>query len=129
MSAAEPADPVHASMNARGGGAVIDITKRRRGGALQSAQGRWTTMDIPPGPTHGSGPEQSLRLFAEDIEKSFREINQTLTDDDTASTFVRTLQIFERALEGSCATGLINGQQLAELVAVIRGMQQAPRLV
>jgi hypothetical protein len=68
-------------------------------------------------------------LFAEDIEKSFNEIHQTLTDERTADVFVRTLQIWERALEGSCATGLIDEQQLAELRAVLRGMEQAPRLV
>ncbi len=80
----------------------------------------------PPEP---SCEQSALQLFAEDIEKSFNEIRLTLTDDSTAAAFVRTLQIWERTLEGSHATGLIERRQLEELLEVIKGMKEAPRLV
>lgn len=128
MSAAEPADPAPPEMNTSGPGAVIDITKRRRGGALQAAQGRWT-METPPGPAPDDAGRTALERFAEDIEISLNEIHQSLTDEDTAAVFVRTLQICARALEGSRATGLIDQAQLEELLAVIHGMEQAPRLL
>lgn len=129
MSAAEPANPAPPVVNAGGRGAVIDITKhRRRGGALQSAQGRWT-MDTPPEPAEQTPGQASLKAWAEDIEKTFNASSQTLTDDDTANAFVLTLRICARALEGSHATGLITRGQLDEMLAVIRGMEQAPGLV
>jgi hypothetical protein len=130
MSAAEQhADPQRGRpLNTGSGAAVIDFTRRRHGGARVTAQGR-RNMGTPSGPDQGRPEDRSLQLWAEDIEKSFNEIGQTLTDDDTASVFVRTLQVWERALEGSHATGLITDGQLAELLAVIRGMVQAPRLV
>lgn len=130
MSAAEPADPLTPRMNAGGAGAVIDITRRRRG-ALETAQGRWKTMTPPDSSLPGiPQPDQTpLRLLAEDIEKSLNAVGQTLTDDDTAATYRRTLQICSRLLEGMLATGVIDQKQLEELLAALQGMEQAPRLV
>lgn len=129
MSAAEPANPAPPVVNAGGRGTVIDISKRRyRGGAVQSAQGRWT-MGTPPEPVEQHPGQASLRAWAEDIELTFNEIHQSLSDEETAATFIRTLRICARALEGSFATGIIDRGQMDELLAVIRGMEQAPGLV
>ncbi|CAK7288594.1 hypothetical protein [Streptomyces misionensis] len=120
MSAAEPAgtQPL---------GAVVDFTKRRRGGALRTAQGRWQAKAAPP---PDPGRERSAaELFADDIEVSFNAISQSLTDPATAAAFLKTLDIWERALEGAHATGLIDEQQLTQLLGVVEGMRQAPRLV
>jgi glycine/D-amino acid oxidase-like deaminating enzyme len=120
-------------MNIRGAGAVIDITKRRRGGSLQSAQGRWTAMTTPPGHEPTQPPitleQHALQLWAEGIERTFREVRLTLTDDDTAAAYLRTLQVLERTLEGSHETGLIDREQLDELLGVLRGLKEVPRLV
>ncbi|MFG2359450.1 hypothetical protein [Streptomyces sp. NPDC048521] len=82
-------------------------------------------------PRHNPDPHEpsALELFADDIETSFNSINQSLTDPRTAAAFLKTLDIWQRALEGSHATGLITSEQLDELVTVIRGMREAPRLV
>jgi hypothetical protein len=84
-------------------------------------------MTTPPGA--GAGGPSSVELFAEDIEKSFNETRLTLTDDDTAAAFLRTLDIWARVLEGSHAQGIITGEQLDELLSVLIGMRQAPGLV
>ncbi|MET8585692.1 hypothetical protein ABZX39_33215 [Streptomyces collinus] len=86
-------------------------------------------MTTPPGPKGPHPEREALERFAEDIEMSLNEIGQSLTDDETAATFVRTLQICARAVEGSHATGIIDQDQLEELLAVIVGMEQAPRLL
>lgn len=86
-------------------------------------------MQTPPGPPDPSPGQASLQAWAEDIEQTLNEIHQSLTDDDTAATFVATLRVCARALEGSRATGLIDQGQLDQLLAVFRGMEQAPGLV
>jgi hypothetical protein len=87
-------------------------------------------MATPPGPAPDtpSPEEQSLRRWAEDIEKSFNEIHHTLTDDDTADVFRRTLDLVIRTLQGAHATGIIDPGQLDKLAATIRWMKEAPRL-
>lgn len=90
-------------------------------------------MTSKPGPG-GHGPDEpeeqsALALFAGDIERSFIDIGQSLSDDETARTFLRTLDIWQRALEGSHASGIITAKQLKELLTVIQGMREAPRLV
>ncbi|MFF9287461.1 hypothetical protein [Streptomyces griseosporeus] len=80
----------------------------------------------PPGP---QGEPSALKLFADDIEVSFNEIGRTLSDEETAAVFLRTLDIWQHALEGSHAGGLITAEQLGELAALIRGMREAPRLI
>ena len=130
MSAAEPADPTQIPLNTGRGGSVIDITKRlHSGGTRMTAEGGWSAMAPPAGPDDRPEIDPALRLWAEDIEKSFRAIKLTLTDDDTAAAYVRTLEVLERTLEGSHATGLIDRGQLSELLGVLRGMKEVPRLV
>jgi hypothetical protein len=120
-------------VNAREDATVIPLTRRRHGGVIQAVKGRWATMG-PSNSSAGQDPHPDrdrspLELFAEDIETSLNEIGQTLSDDGTADIFVRTLDILQRALEGSHATGLITAAQLEELSAVIGGMRQAPKLI
>lgn len=124
MSAAEPATP-------QPHGTVVDFTKRRRGGALHTAQGRWHTP-ATPAPDHDSSqhPQRSAtELFANDIEVSFNANSLSLTDPKTQAAYLTTLDIWERALQGAHATGIIDEQQLTLLNTIMEGMRQAPRLV
>jgi hypothetical protein len=82
----------------------------------------------PPEDRHADASE-SLRAFAETIELSFLDIQRSLTEPDTAAVFLRTLDLWERALEGSRANGVITSDQLTELTEVMDGMRQAPRLI
>jgi hypothetical protein len=60
---------------------------------------------------------------------TFLEAGHSLTQPETARVFTTTLDIVQRALEGSEATGIITAEQLRELAEVIRGMHQAPGLI
>jgi hypothetical protein len=71
----------------------------------------------------------ALAAFANTIETSFLEIGQSLTQPATAAAFQRTLDVWERTLQGSHAQGIIDAGQLAELTEVLQGMREAPRLV
>ncbi|MFK0288282.1 hypothetical protein ACIQVL_48595 [Streptomyces sp. NPDC090499] len=134
MSAAEPANPERAYLNTGAAGAVIDITKhRRRGGALQAAQGRWT-MTTPPEPSTPSGDssrQTALELFANDVETAFNAMRppRTLSDDDTAAVFLVSLAIMERVLEATRARGIISAEQLDDLKATVAHLRDTPGLV
>lgn len=81
-------------------------------------------------PGDGDGDtSRALAAFAETIEMSFNGIHQTLTDPATAAAYARTLDVVERALEGSHASGMLTDEQLGELTGVIDGMRQAPGLL
>lgn len=134
MSAAQPADPTRPYVDSPENAAVISLTKRRNirsGGTLQAARGRWNMntppADNPPPPTPGG--KSPLEVFADDIETSFNAINQSLTKPDTVAAYLLTLDVWERALQGSHATGIIDGEQLDELLGVLRGMREAPGLI
>ncbi|RSN39993.1 hypothetical protein DMH12_36170 [Streptomyces sp. WAC 04229] len=71
----------------------------------------------------------AVAAFANTIETSFIEIGQSLTDPATRAAYLRTLDIWERALQGSREQGVIDTQQLADLTQVIEGMRQAPTLL
>lgn len=135
MSAAEPAIPERPErpyLNRSGPASVVSIDKHRNRAAHTAGKGRWSTVDTPHDPGRGNTPPSKpspLELFASSIETSFNEIQQSLTNPATAAAFLRTLAEVERALRGSQANGIIDAQQLAELTEVIRGMQQAPRLI
>jgi hypothetical protein len=89
-------------------------------------------MTTPPGSNQNepSGEHhRALAEFAEELELSFNDIQQSLTSPATAAAFLRTLDVLERALQGSQAGGIITAGQLAELEAVIDGMRQAIRLL
>jgi hypothetical protein len=71
----------------------------------------------------------ALHEFASSIETSFLEIGQSLTDPSTAAAFTRTLDVWQRLLEGSHAQGVIDDQQLTQLLETLHGMRQAPTLL
>jgi hypothetical protein len=130
MSAAEPAIPERPYLNTTTPAHVVSIDKHRGRAARTAAKGRWSKVNTPHEPGHSEVPGSgSLESFADSIETSFNEIEQSLTNPATAAAFLRTLDVWERALQGSEATGIISAEQLAELTEVIRGMRQAPRLV
>ncbi|WP_143668448.1 hypothetical protein [Streptomyces carpinensis] len=122
---AEPATPIPPGLNTPGEAAVIDIT-RRRGKTAASTRGRWTTVTDHDQPRPGPDPQA---LFAEQAERAFNDIDRTLSDEETALVYLRTLAIVGRALEGAEAMDIITSEQLSELGALIEGMKAAPRLV
>ena len=144
MSAAQPADPARPYLDTVNGpddAAVIPL-KQRRGsrGALRAVRGRWSTMNdseqdpdqVPAAhkiDTRDHDGVSALAAFANTIETSFIAIGQSLTDPATAAAFQRTLDLWERTLQGSHAQGIIDAGQLAELTQVLQGMREAPRLV
>jgi hypothetical protein len=129
MSAAERAY----AMNTDEPAPVIDLNKHRhRAGAFHAVEGRrGHTMTTPDSsPEHPADDEQSaLEEWAETIEVAFIEARMSLTNPETAAAYLRTLDILERALQGSHANEVITDGQLAELTTVINGMRQAPRLI
>lgn len=87
-------------------------------------------MATPPKRDDGPpGGDESLRLFADDIEQSFNKIEQSLTDTRTAATFLKALDVWERVLQGSHATGHLGDEEAAKLLETLGWMRQAPRLV
>lgn len=134
MSAAAPADPTPPTLtvNNREGAAVIDITRRRGPRGPQHTQGGWT-MGTPPTPPDRVPPQgdyhAALRLIADDMEKAFNADGRTLSDDETAADYVRTLRLVEHALQGAAARGVITEDQLRDLAVLIQGMKEAPRLI
>ena len=129
MSAADPADHTPPpTLNTGDRAPVIDLSKRRRSGAHTARTGRWQRMDTPSTPAAGDDRERVLRLLADDMEKAFNaDDGRTLTDEETAAVYVRTLALVEHALDGAAATGLINEGQRTELGHLIAGMKAAPR--
>lgn len=143
MSAAEPATPPtpRTAVNTGEAAAVIDINVRRTERRAAKAGG-WTIVDTPPlkavpDPTASasvSSSEQTvreaeLRLVADDLEKVFNAGGRTLSDPETAEVFVTALRIAEHALKGSVVGGIISQAQLGELVELLDGLREAPRLV
>lgn len=125
------ADPAHALLNEADDAPVISLDKHRTG-AARTARERWnrmTTSPPQPAPPPGEDGRSPLEMFASDIEMSFNAIDQSLTEPRTAATFSKTLDVWQRILEGSHAQGIIDDQQLHELAEILEGMRQAPRLV
>ncbi|WP_131589745.1 hypothetical protein [Streptomyces seoulensis] len=87
------------------------------------------TTPEPPAPQPPATP--AMKAWAETLETRFTGLGLTLADEDTAAAFRLTLQICAQAIEGSQATGLIHVEdsELAELLAMVRGMEQAPGLI
>jgi len=88
-----------------------------------------TTPHAHDGPGDTVGDQDALRGFADSIEKSFLETGQSLSDPRTAAAYQRTLDVWETALKGSHAQGVIDVRQLRELTEVLHGMRQAPHLI
>lgn len=137
MSAAEPADPTRPYVNGRDDAAVIPLSGRRRG-AVEAARERWTRMDeASTGGEAGQGPPASapqalpeaLLLFANDIEARFKGIRQSLTNPETAKTYLQTLDVFQQAIEGTHARGKLGAEELQELTHLIRGLREVPNVL
>lgn len=124
MSAAEPADPTPpTTMNNQSGAAVIDISTRIN----KPATGRGKHMSNPqPERPAGQSPQQQL---ADHFETTFNHHHLTLTDEATATAYKVTLEIVRGMLQGAEVQGIVDGEQRAELDAMIKGMAAAPRLV
>jgi hypothetical protein len=144
MSAAHPADPArpHIRDDVNGGdtAAVLPLNPHRTRGALRAVRGRWHPMgthntdgqSLHPVPDQQPQPPEdgaALAEFASTIETSFLDIGQSLTSPPTEAAFQRTLDVWERILQGSHAQGVIDEQQLARLLETLNGMRQAPRLL
>ena len=82
-----------------------------------------------PEPGNIPSAETSLRRLTEDVEKAFLSVRHTLTNDDTATIYLRTLDLVDGILEESLATGLITGEQRSKLAEALGWMRQVPRLV
>lgn len=132
---AEPAIPAQPCLNAVGPADVISIDKHRRtsSGGHPTGRGRRGTMNTTPSPGDGSRPpnddDTALADWADSIEKSFLAIGQSLTDPTTRAIFCRTLDVWERTLQGSHAQGIIDETQLAKLLEILHGMRRTPGLV
>ncbi|WP_166520557.1 hypothetical protein [Streptomyces leeuwenhoekii] len=90
-------------------------------------------MDTPttPDPSDRSGSryDDALALVADDMEKAFNAIGRSLTNDETAAVYARTLALVAHTLRGAAATGIVTEQQREALAELIDGMAQAPRFV
>jgi hypothetical protein len=131
-AAADPADPTRPYVNGPDDGTVIPIIRRRRG-AVAAARERWTPMEDPSprseaGRPPGPVPEELL-LFANDIEARFKGMQQSLTNPETAKTYLQTLDVFQQALEGTHARGKLGAEELAELTHLIRGLREVPNVL
>lgn len=132
---AEPALPTQPCLNTVGPADVISIDKHRRTsvGGHPAGRGQRGAMNTTPPPGDGSRPpnddDTALADWADSIEKSFLAIGQSLTDPRTRAVFWRTLDVWQRTLEGSHAQGIIDDRQLRKLLEILNGMRRTPGLV
>lgn len=141
MSAAQPADParpyIHDDVNDGGDAAVLPLNPHRGPrGASRTVRGRWSHMGDTQRHLHTAGEPDNrhddvppVQAFANTIETSFLEIDQSLTNPQTAAAFLRTLDMWERILQGSHAQHVIDDAQLDQLLETLNGMRQAPNLI
>lgn len=127
MSAAQPADPEHPCLNARGQADVIDLTRRRTRGHHDPA-GRWNQrMGTPPPQEPRPGRDRTdIEVVADEVELWMKDIRQSLRDERTAAVFIRALEFVDQILHGAVAKQLITEQQRAELAALFDAAKQAP---
>jgi hypothetical protein len=124
MSAAEPVDHTPtppAAVNTGPGAAVIHINERRK------PAGGWRTVTEPTPP--GPDGDQLRRAYAGEVEEAFNAVGHTLTDQDTAEVFLRTLDIVAHALKGAGAQHIVTDEQLRKLAELVEDMRSLPRLV
>ncbi|WP_437090039.1 hypothetical protein [Streptomyces sp. enrichment culture] len=88
-----------------------------------------TAGAAPPTGPAPADDASALAAFAETIETSFVEIGQSLTDPRTRDAYLTTLATWERILQGSHATGVIDDATLQELMVPLNGMRQAPGII
>ncbi len=142
MSAAQPADParpyIHNDVNDDGDAAVLPLNPHRGArGALRTVRGRWSHMgnDQPARHLHTATPDaghndvSALEAWAETIEISFNEIDQSLTNPQTRAAYLRTLDMWERNLQGFHERGVLTDDQLREMMIPLDGMRRAPQII
>ncbi len=133
MSAAEPAHPAPPGpgITPAHGADVIPLTKRRDKRGPASRSGRWNPMDNhQPTTPRGDGHNRSdHELVADFVEKAFNGIDRTLSNDETALVFVRSLDVFVHVLAGAHAKGIITEGQRDDLVELLDALKAAPDLV
>lgn len=129
---AEPAIPNDPHLNTTGPADVINLNMHRRTGGQPNVRGRWGTMAAAPPPEDRRPPaddDAALADWADSIEKSFLEIGQSLTNPTTRAAFWRTLDVWQRTLEGAHAQHILDDRQLAKLLEILNGMRRTPGLV
>jgi hypothetical protein len=131
MSAAEPAHPAPPGINNAQDADVIPLTKHRDKRGQTPRSGRWNHMDNhqPPTPPGGDRDRTDLELVADYVEKAFNGIDRTLSNDETALVFVRSLDVFVHVLAGAQAKGIISEDQRDDLVELLDALRTAPDLV
>ncbi|WP_330328264.1 hypothetical protein [Streptomyces pseudovenezuelae] len=133
MSAAEPAHPAPPGpgITPAHGADVIPLTKRRDKRGPASRSGRWNPMDNhqPTTPPSGDRNRTDLERVADYVEKSFNALDRTLSNDETALVFVRSLDVFVHVLAGAHAKGIITEGQRDDLVELLDALRTAPDLV
>jgi hypothetical protein len=129
MSAAEPAIPNPRDLTTPDGAAVIDISNRHARKAARVARGRWQAMNQQPPGTSNHQPISPQQAIAQDVEARFYPIGRTLTDDETALIYRRTLDIVQHTLEGAKETNIISEEQRSKLHILFEGMKAAPDLL
>lgn len=125
MSATDPAIPEHVPVNGGAPGAVIDITKRRRGGAAAEARGRWGAMSTPPPDPDRTGREG----VADFVEGWFNQVERSLSNEETAAVFLRSAEFFEHILRGAVAQDLITEEQRLKLNDLLDAARDAPGII
>lgn len=126
MSAAESADRTSVPVTGGPDAAIIELSTRVR---RLATKGRRPVSTPHPGPVGGHNPLNPQQMLAEHFEVTFNHHSLSLTDEMTATTFTVTLEIMRGMLAGAEAQGIVDGEQRAELDAMIKGMLAAPRLI
>lgn len=131
MSAAEPAHPAPPGINTREDADVIPLTKNRAGRGPTPRSGRWNHMDNhqPPAPPGGGRDRTDHEIVADFVEKAFNGIDRTLSNDETALIFLKSLDVFIHVLAGVTAGGDIDEGQYARLLETLDPLRSAPDLV
>ncbi|WP_432185425.1 hypothetical protein [Streptomyces tendae] len=80
-------------------------------------------------PDAGHNDVSALEAWAETIEISFNEIDQSLTNPQTRAAYLRTLDMWERNLQGFHERGVLTDDQLREMMIPLDGMRRAPQII
>ncbi len=91
--------------------------------------GRGRRRPVPPAPS-APAPDQAAtpqQQLAETVEAAFLRQGRTLTDPPTAEAYTITLGLVRLMLEGSQATGVVDGDQHTTLAEMVQGMVDAPK--
>jgi hypothetical protein len=131
MSAAEPAHPAPPAITSAQDADVIPLTKNRASRGQAPRSGRWNHMDNhqPPTPPGGGRDRTDHEIVADFVEKAFNGIDRTLSNDETALIFLKSLDVFIHVLAGVTARGDIDEGQYARLLETLAPLRAAPDLV